>query len=302
MKRQPLLHIGRLIAAAALLLASARLLGAWLPDEGQIAFHSTRRMVQDIYLYDVRSAQLLNLTQTRDRDERSPTWSPDGEQFVYVARGGENQSDELFLRDLRSGSNQQITADGSNSYMPNWSPDGKTIAYVVAYNRVTTMSLDGSTQPRALIRGFIPHWSPDGTQIAFTSTDVSGGAYIGIINADGSGSRFLTVGAVNYSDANFAPDNRHIVAVSSRQRSLDLYLLDSTCMPQCQDRAVRLTDNPGNDHAPDWSSDGQQIVYTCAEVDSPTTHICLLDLRTNTTRVLTTDLGSAVNDAAAWRP
>lgn len=283
-------------------LSISRQLGSFVPDAGQIAFHSTHGMAQDIYLYDMFSAKLLNLTRTRTIDERTPAWSPDGAQLIYVARGNANRSDELFVRTLRTGITRQITEDGMNSYMPSWSPDGTRIAFVIAYNRIITLQLETLTQSQVLTRGFAPHWSPDSANITFTATDISGGAYLGAITAEGEDSRFLTVGAVNYMDGNWSPNQQQMVVTGSRERALDLYLLDAACLPACQDTAQRLTDNPGSDYAPEWSSDGRSIVYTCGSVSTPATHICVLNLPANQITILTTELTGAFNDAAAWRP
>lgn len=292
----------RLGTLAALMVIITRAIGAALPDGGQIAFHSTQRMVQDIYLYDLRSARLHNLTRSRTQDERAPTWSPDGSALLFVTRGGEQRSDELFLHDLRRGTSRQLTPDGSNSYMPSWSPDGSQVAYVIAYNQVAVMPVDDPASTRTLIRGYNPHWSPDGATISYTGTDLTGGAFIGALQPDGDGSRFLSVGAANFMDANWSPDGARLIAVGSRARALDLYLMEAGCLPGCQAQAQRLTYNPGNDHAPEWSQDGEKIVYTCAEPASPRTDICLLDLASGEIRVLTSDLHGAINDSAAWRP
>lgn len=292
----------RLLILAALFVVTARGIGSALPDGGQIAFQSTARMVQDIYLYDLRSAKLYNATRSPLKDERAPTWSPDGDAFLYVTRGRAQQSDELFLRHLHEGTSRQITPDGSNSYMPSWSPDGSQVAYVIAYNRVAVMPIDDASNTQMLIRGYNPHWSPDGTSISYTGTDLTGGAFIGAIQPDGGGSRFLSVGAANFMDANWSPDGERLVVVGSRARALDLYLLEAGCLPGCQAQARRLTNNLGNDHAPEWSQDGEMIVYTCAEPDSPRTDICLLMLVSGEIQILTSDLHRAINDSASWRP
>ncbi len=286
----------------ATLLLCAVLAGRIVSGEGQIAFHSTRRMTQDIYLYDVRSAKLHNLTRTFLRDERTPAWSPDGDSLLFVARGAEDRSDELFLFTIGAGAARQITPDGSNSYMPDWAPDGTRIAYVTAFNRLTVMPLDSPERAQILTRGYNPHWSGDGLQISYTGTDIAGSAFVGTIHPDGTNTRFLSVGGSNFMDASWSPNGQQFVAVSSRSRDLDLYLLDADCLPECQATARRLTDNLSNDYAPDWSTDGRSIAYTCASAINPLTNICLIDLQTGRTTLLTADIPDAINDSPSWRP
>src|SRR5438094_5066201 len=62
--------------------------------------------------------------------------------------------------------------------------------------------------------------------------------------------------------------------------------------------AQQLTDGPGYDYQPDWSSDGKSIVYVSYQKD--TIDLSLLDLATGKTQQLTR--GGAVNVEPRWSP
>jgi TolB protein len=91
---------------------------AWSPN-GQILAFSWRRPDgnYDIYLMDVSSHQLAQLTRDAGRNER-PSWAPDGRHIVFEStRTGGRQIWSM----LADGSQQrQLTTQGTNE-SPNWS-------------------------------------------------------------------------------------------------------------------------------------------------------------------------------------
>jgi len=92
---------------------------AWSPN-GQLLTFSWRRPSgnYDIYVMDVASRQLLELTRDQGRNER-PSWAPDGRHITFEStRGGSRQIWTM----LADGSQpRQITRTGHNE-SPNWSP------------------------------------------------------------------------------------------------------------------------------------------------------------------------------------
>lgn len=92
---------------------------AWSPN-GQVLAFSWRRPTfsYDIYVMDVVSHQLAELTRDSGRNER-PSWAPDGRHIVFQSnRTGEWQIWEM----LADGSQpRQLTYQGVNE-SPNWSP------------------------------------------------------------------------------------------------------------------------------------------------------------------------------------
>lgn len=92
---------------------------AWSPN-GQLLAFSWRRPSgnYDIYVMDVASGQLVEITRDAGRNER-PSWAPDGRHIVFEStRSGSRQIWTM----LADGSQpRQLTFEGANE-SPNWSP------------------------------------------------------------------------------------------------------------------------------------------------------------------------------------
>jgi TolB protein len=94
------------------------------PDGRQIAFSSDRTGNSDVYVLDLDSFSITQLTTTKDRDVQ-PSFAPDGTALVYVSnRSG---ATELWAQSLFSalpgpGSAVQITSDGAPKSHPSWGP------------------------------------------------------------------------------------------------------------------------------------------------------------------------------------
>ncbi|MBK7257271.1 MAG: PD40 domain-containing protein [Ignavibacteriae bacterium] len=116
--------------------------------------------------------------------------SPDGHCAVF-----NDENDQLWLMDFRSGLRTRITSDAQGYMCPVWSPDGGRIAY---------RSLDGeilvheriSKRTWPLGRGGQPAWTADGATLVFSRTvvdhDTLAGADIHAIRFDGTGEVLLT--------------------------------------------------------------------------------------------------------------
>jgi TolB protein len=91
---------------------------AWSPN-GQLLGFSWRRPSgnYDIYVMDVATRQLVELTRDAGRNER-PSWAPDGRHIVFEStRTGTRQIWAM----LADGSQpRQLTSEGHNE-SPNWS-------------------------------------------------------------------------------------------------------------------------------------------------------------------------------------
>ncbi|NDJ51844.1 MAG: hypothetical protein GYB68_02025 [Chloroflexi bacterium] len=102
---------------------------------------------------------------TSNAADRSPTWSPNGNQLAFVSnRGG---SFSLYIYDF---ADNEVTLLAQNASDPSWSPTGTQIAYVsggdlfvvsVASGTINQVTTFGTVQSGA--------WSPNGTQLVFSA-------------------------------------------------------------------------------------------------------------------------------------
>jgi hypothetical protein len=76
------------------------------PDGKKVVFAALQEGVGDIFVVDLATKQITNLTKDEFADS-APTWSPDGQSIVYLARISSNE--KLFRLDLASGRKTQLT-------------------------------------------------------------------------------------------------------------------------------------------------------------------------------------------------
>ena len=76
------------------------------PDGKEIAFSALSSALGDIFVVNVETGQLRNVTNDQFGDY-SPTWAPDGKSIIYLARVSGN--DKLFRYDLTKNAKTQLT-------------------------------------------------------------------------------------------------------------------------------------------------------------------------------------------------
>lgn len=160
---------------------------AWSPDGNKIAFTSMRDGTWQIYVFDLLTSTLTQLTSAEEvlrsranNQSRYPAWSPDGKTLVYALRRA--QEYQLWTMNA-DGSNKQLlvyTVPTVSDYLPAWSPDGTFILFSQANLELTSPSILmrfnlGMQQPQQLRDPGTPvvdvSFSPDGIWIVYESTD-----------------------------------------------------------------------------------------------------------------------------------
>ncbi|MEE2776110.1 MAG: BamA/TamA family outer membrane protein [Acidobacteriota bacterium] len=99
---------------------------AWSPDGQKIAFSGNTEGVFDIFLLDVDTLEIQNITNDAVFDG-SPSFSPDGSTIIFSSVIGEKA--QIFAVNLDTGARRHMVSQNSNDIDPIFSSDGGTIYF-----------------------------------------------------------------------------------------------------------------------------------------------------------------------------
>ncbi|MBN2117461.1 MAG: PD40 domain-containing protein [Anaerolineales bacterium] len=156
------------------------------PNGETIAFASNRGGFWDLYLLDLASGDVTQLTDT-PAYEGAPTWSPDGLFMAFEAYENENLNVIVGPADDPLNDPIHLTTSPASDHSPAWAPDGRQIAFI-SDGEVLLADLDKTDDDRfqnlsntELASESHPIWSYDGDRLAWASASSTmgrGGIYI----------------------------------------------------------------------------------------------------------------------------
>ena len=107
---------------------------------------------------------------TTNATDVDPQYSPDGSELAFARNDGATGYD-IWVLDLSSSTETQVTATAGNERNPTWSPSGLTIVYSSSTNghlfAVSSAAVSSTTPTDLGVSGTQPSYSPDGTKLAF---------------------------------------------------------------------------------------------------------------------------------------
>lgn len=238
------------------------------PDGTKVAFAA----VGDIWVMPVGGAA-ENLTKDRYLDT-DPAWSPDGTKLVYSSDKGGHLL-QLWIRDLATGQDRQLTTLTTQPQGATWSNDGTRIAFFdvdgmwrrapvsiveVASGRVTRIH-------DALFSPGTPTWSPDGTRVAVAMVSSYSTRY-----REGT-NQVLTMSSAGGDDRWFVPDPN--LSIDSRGGGGIVWSPDGTKMAGIYEGLLKVwpVSTAGQPlgpprrvttemaHSPSWAGDSKRLLY-----------------------------------------
>ena len=265
------------------------------PDGKTIAFNA----LGDIYVMPVGGAP-VNITHDAAYD-CDPAWSPDGGQLVYCSdkAGGLLQ---LWLRDMKTGRERQLTHLSTQPISPAFSPDGKRIAYLDVdgmWRRAGIAVLDaasGTTHPvhASIFAPGAPTWSPDGKRIAvamvapYSIRYREGTNQVLTMSSTGTPEASddkwyapvpgLSIDARDWNGPVWSPDGTRMAAIY--EGTLTVFPVAPTGEPLGPPR--HLTSEIA--YAPSWAGDSRHILYQSND------RLRLLDIETGEVRTIPLNL------------
>jgi Tol biopolymer transport system component len=251
------------------------------PIGTEIVFQTKDSTRADIYVVNADGSGLARLT---DYPGAAPSWSGDGRQIYFLSTNRDgNTGSGLYVMNP-DGTDVRLVADSiSGPYAV--SPDGTRVVFgalqvgASGYPNLDLFVLNVAGSERTLILDlpcpFLDAgcqqlnalaWSPDGQRIAYSARipghggSVSG--IIGIVNADGTGQRYLNTSGGRSSDPAWSPDGQRIVYSSGESSTIpfpsgmDLEIInaDGTGRMVVLESGADIT-------SPSWSPDMQSIVF-----------------------------------------
>lgn len=175
---------------------------------------------------------------------------------------------QIFLINIDGTDLVQVTNVDEGACQPDWSPDGLSIIFTspclknqdeYPSSSLWVMKVDGSSlTPLTTSPGgdFDPAWSPDGQGVAFTSLR-DGPAQVYVMNLDGSGLKNLTDDLAHDRQPVWSPTGSQLLFVSRRLSVYELWTIPSTGGDEQRFSRTVARDNTH----PDWSTDGQLLIY-----------------------------------------
>jgi len=144
----------------------------WSPNGMQIAFNSFRHGNEDIYIYNLETETLQNITNSPDVNETVPRWSPDGDVLAFNSSTG-GKTPEIGLYDIETGRQQRLTNNSFVDSNPSWLPDSRGLVFNSNRNGnsdIYTMNHNGTDVTAIIdtpVNEFAPVYAPDGRYLAY---------------------------------------------------------------------------------------------------------------------------------------
>ncbi len=176
---------------------------------GMIAFVSERSGLPQIWMIDIPTYQVTQLTELPD-GACQPDWSPDGKELVLTSpcpkKRARYPGSSLFIFNLESGELTPLPSSLEGDFDPAWSPDGDWIAYTSLINgqmQLMKVRVDDFDTVIKLSDGTYddsgPGWNNDGTRLVFVRTRSVG--QIWLMDANGENAvQFTRSGAIDDSN------------------------------------------------------------------------------------------------------
>jgi dipeptidyl aminopeptidase/acylaminoacyl peptidase len=273
------------------------------PDSAWVAYGVSTRdreaesSEERIWMVSTEGGEPVPMTR-KGESASQPRWSPDGRYLSFLAArdGGESQVWGLFRH---GGDAVQLTdvPQGVGAY--SWAPDGQRLALVV--KDPTPAQAKAIESGEEVDEETTPPWVVTRRQFKqdYTGYLDERRDHLYVLDLESEELRRVTSGDHDHSTPVWSPDGERLAFVSNRtddpdsNYNTDIWVIEVGTEGPAPE-PLRITSNPGPDHSPAWSADGERIAYVAAtDVEAivyATDHLAVASSRGGDERVLTAKL------------
>ncbi len=272
----------------------------------RIFFVSDNKMpngIKELFVMDFDGANIKQLTFHKGL-VISPSVSPDGTKVLYSLiderNKGRTKNNNLMLLDLGTGQSEVISKRAGINSGAVFAEDGNSIYLTLSiHGNAEIYQMDLATKSiTRLTRNFAPDVDPSINATGSLMTFLSGRPGKPMIytmiptSEENSVKRISYVGKYN-ATPRFSPDGKEIVFSSWMDERFDLYKVNSD-----GSALGRLTKDFGSNEDPDYSKDGQFIIFTNQRVISrkeAVQNLYIMDIEGKILGALTQNFGKCIS-------
>ncbi|RKU27039.1 hypothetical protein C6499_12470 [Candidatus Poribacteria bacterium] len=256
-----------ILGMALLLSISLFINSGWAAKTEIISFVPRTNKDRSIHFIDTQGELLQGLMVGSGRIG-SFSWSPDGRS---IAHGSNQDGDpDIYVRDVRTDVERQLTFHDSRDIWPAWSPNGKWIAFISERDGemdIYRMDADGANVKRLTNRGGCkkPAWSPDSQSIAFSASkkEAEIGSDLYVMSAEGRGLKRLVDTSAGV--CTWSPDGKEIAYIPPGDAVGGVALFSIDINGKNMRQLTRLYEGLTLITSPIWSPSGKWIAYILTE-------------------------------------
>jgi tricorn protease len=178
----------------------------------------------DIMTVPAEKGDVRNITQTTDKHEKYPVWSPDAKSIAYFSDASGEYTLHIKQQDGKGeAKSYKLTGTGFYAF-PKWSPDGKRISFVdngrnlylleLSTGVITKIDADELYIPGAF-RDLFGDWSADSKWIAYTKITETQFKRVYLYSVDQQKSFVLTDGLSDASEPIFDRNGKYLYFFAS---------------------------------------------------------------------------------------
>ncbi len=219
------------------------------PDGKWVAFYSGRSGYQDIWIVPADGSQdprqITHDAMALDDYRFAPSWSPDSKRLAYYSFKGDYWEDDIWVVDLATGKEEQVSHNLMAMSKPVWSPDGKTIAlfanakdeywyedlsyiYMIDPSAKTDRKLPMQIHATDLLFNHTVTWSGDGSELFFPYQERSEVELWRVPSQGGVATRVTNMGGTFFNYHASGDASSFVFVRSSSTRGNDVDYIDAT--------------------------------------------------------------------------